>query len=225
MPFANRRALPQPEPGQSIFSGREKELGLYRLHFHRAKDNPQVRLITAITGPGGVGKTRLLDELEWHQPAQTIYSRIDRTATVGPDAPRLMRAIADNLHRDGEPIPTPGFDQLYRRRQSLLELALKRSTDPQQILHHFYQPALLGLNAGQPVIVSPDASQFADLRWSKDDFSLAFEHPVELLTEALVADLNNATGSAAYALESKGASEPPAGPHRGPRAQTSGHTA
>ena len=73
MPFAQRNPLPRPEAGQTLFAGREQELGLYRLHFHRPQDDPEVRLITTISGPGGVGKTRLLDELEWYRPAETVW--------------------------------------------------------------------------------------------------------------------------------------------------------
>ena len=80
MPFSYRQALPQAEAGQTLFAGREKEIGLYRLHYHRPKDHPEVRLITAISGPGGVGKTRLLDELEWYRPANTVYCRLDASA-------------------------------------------------------------------------------------------------------------------------------------------------
>ncbi|MCP4356508.1 MAG: hypothetical protein GY796_00625, partial [Chloroflexi bacterium] len=191
MSFAQRRPLPQPEAGQSIFSGREKEIGLYRLHFHRAKDNPQVRLITAVSGPGGTGKTRLLDELEWYRPAHTIYSRIDGSANFGHDATQLMRTLADGLHREGEPIPTPQFDRLYQHRQKLLEKALTRSSDPKQILRHFYRPTLLGLDPNQPIF-TPDLDQFAHLRWAKEDLALAFENPVGLMTQALVGDLNEA---------------------------------
>src|SRR5688572_30486355 len=129
MTFAQRRPLPPPEVGQLIFSGRERELGLYRLHFHRPKDHPQVRLITDVSGPGGVGKSRLLDELEWYQPARTIYSRLESTTPIGYDATRLVRAIAEGLHREGEPIPTPRFTALFQRRQGLLEKALLRTSD------------------------------------------------------------------------------------------------
>ena len=162
MTFAQRKPLPQPEAGQTIFAGRESEIGLYRLHFHRPKDHPQVRLITLISGPGGVGKTRLLDELEWHRPAETIYSRIDDSAAFGHDAIRLMRAVADGLHRDGEPIPTPQFDQLFQQRQTLLEKALARSTDPKQLLRHFYVPVLLGLGSSRPTF-KPDLDALTDL--------------------------------------------------------------
>ena len=192
MPFAQRRPLPPPEAGQSIFSGREKEISLYRLHFHRPKDHPQVRLITALSGPGGVGKTRLLDELEWFRPAETVYSRISGSADLGhdaTDATHLLRALADGLHREGEPIPTPKFDQRFRHRQNLLEKALTRSLDTKQVLRHYYRPALLGLPADSPAI-SPNLDQFADLRWPRNDLMLAFENPIGLLTQALVEDLN-----------------------------------
>jgi len=49
----------------------------------------------------------------------------------------------------------------------------------------------LGLGPDQPVF-SPNYDQFADLRWSKDDLALAFDNPIGLLTQALVADLNQA---------------------------------
>jgi len=114
MPFAQRNPLPRPEAGQTLFAGREKELGLYRLHFHRSQDHPEVRPITAISGPGGVGKTRLLDELEWYRPAKTIYSRLDDTAGFGHDGLRLLRLIADGLHREGEPVPTRHFDRIFK---------------------------------------------------------------------------------------------------------------
>jgi hypothetical protein len=191
MPFAQRRPKAQPEPGQSIFAGRDKEIALYRLHFHRAKDHPEVRLITVFSGPGGVGKTRLLDELEWYRPAQTIYSRIDGSADLGHDATQLLRAIADGLHRAGEPIPTPEFDQLYDRRQLLLEKALTRTSDAKQVLRHYYRPALLGLDSEQ-FLFTPDLEAFAELRWNDDELNLAFGHPIELMTKALVTDFNQA---------------------------------
>ena len=136
MPFAQRQPLPRPETGQTLFAGRERELGLYRLHFHRPPDHPEVRPISVITGPGGVGKTRLLDELEWYRPATTIYSRLDDSAGFGSDGLRLLRAIADGLHREGEPIPTPEFDRLLKKRQALLTQALARGRDAKQILRH-----------------------------------------------------------------------------------------
>ncbi|NJN93964.1 MAG: hypothetical protein HC875_07645, partial [Anaerolineales bacterium] len=58
MPFAHRKPLPRPEAGQTLLAGREKEMGLYRLHYHRPPDHPEVRLITAVSGAGGLGKTR-----------------------------------------------------------------------------------------------------------------------------------------------------------------------
>jgi hypothetical protein len=191
MPFARRRSAPQPEPGQSIFSGREIEVGLYRLHFHREKDNPEVRLITAISGPAGVGKTRLLDELEWYRSATTIYSRIDRGINIGHDASQLLRALADGLHKAGEPIPTPEFDRLYFQRQELLEKALNRSSDSKQVLQHFHRPILLGLDLEQ-YLFTPEIEKFADLRWNRDELTLAFDNPIELMTQALVSDFNQA---------------------------------
>jgi tetratricopeptide (TPR) repeat protein len=188
MPFAQRQPLPPLEAGQSLFAGREKEIGLYRLQFHRPKDNPQVNLITAISGPGGVGKTRLLDELEWYRPADTAYCRLDSSANLGHDATRLLQAVADGLHRGGEPLPTPHFGRLARRRHTLLEQSLARTADTKPLLRHFYRPALLGL--ADAAAFTPDLDQFAALHWERDDLALAFENPLGLLTQALVQDLN-----------------------------------
>ncbi|HEX9924481.1 MAG TPA: hypothetical protein VGD99_17625, partial [Anaerolineae bacterium] len=189
MTFAQRKPLPRPEAGQTLFSGREKEIGLYRLHFDRPQDHPQVRLITVISGSGGVGKTRLLDELEWFRPAETIYGRLDSRSGLGHDATRLLRVLADSLHREGEPIPTPNFDRLFKQRQTLLEKALTRSRDPKQVRRHFYRPILLGLDPA-PSPFSPDLDLFADLNWSEAELNLAFQNPIGLLTQALVVDLN-----------------------------------
>ncbi|RMF00064.1 MAG: hypothetical protein D6768_13620, partial [Chloroflexi bacterium] len=186
MSFAQRRPLPPPEAGQSLFAGRDTEVALYRLHFHRPKDNPQVKLITAISGPGGVGKSRLLDELEWYRAAGTVFSRID-AAAGGHDAAALLRAVADGLHRQGEPIPTPQFDRQFSRRQELLEQALTRSSDTKAVLRHFCRPVLPGVDA--PAF-TPDPALPAQLRWKPDDVALAFENPLGLLTQALVEDFN-----------------------------------
>ncbi|HMR65642.1 MAG TPA: AAA family ATPase, partial [Anaerolineae bacterium] len=189
MPFAQRRPLPQPEPAQALFAGRERELGLYRLHFHRPADHPEVRLITMVSGPGGVGKTRLLDELEGYQPLSTIYSRLNNTAQFGFEATSLLWAIADGLHRAGESIPTPTFDRLYQRRYELLERALTRRIDHKTLISQFYRVALLGLEGPAGV---PKLNQFTDLRWPERDLNLVFGDPIGLLTEALVEDLNQA---------------------------------
>ena len=198
MTFAQRRPLPQPEAGQTLFSGREKEIGLYRLHFHRSKKDPQVRLITSIVGPGGAGKTRLLDELEWYDSAQTIYCRVDNSAGFGQDGVRLLQALAAGLHREGEAIATPQFDQLLAQRQKLLQMALTRSRDPKALLHAFYRPTLLGLTAlglAEPVLATVSVEQFADLQWRETELALAFENPIGLLTQALIADFNQMTST------------------------------
>ena len=86
------------------------------------------------------------------------------------------------------------FDQLLKRRQALLKKALTRSPDPKQVLRLFHLPTLLGLSGldlspGQ-VTLTTDREQFADLCWEETDLALAFENPIDLLTQALVGFLH-----------------------------------
>lgn len=191
MPFAERRPLPRPETGMPLFINREKEIGLYLLHYHRPPDDPQVRPIVAISAPGGLGKTRLLDELAGYDPTETIYSRLDGNVTVSHDATSLLRRLADGLHRAGTAVATPTFDRLFEQRQRLLHQLLARTGDARQALYHFYRPALLGLMAARPES-EPSPEHLAGLHWSPADLALAFDDPVGLMTQALVEDLNQA---------------------------------
>ena len=59
---------------------------------------------------------------------------------------------------------------------------------------------MLGLGPEQPGF-TPDYDQFADFHWSKDDLALAFDNPIGLMTQALVADLNQAAGSREYGVK------------------------
>lgn len=189
MPFAERRSLSRPETGTPLFINREKEIGLYLLHYHRPPDDPQVRPIVAISAPGGLGKTRLLDELAGYDPSETIYSRLDGNAAISHDATVMLRRLVDGLHRAGTAVAVPRFDRLFEQRQRLLHQLLARVGDARQALYHFYRPVLLGLEMARPEM-EPPSDQFAGLNWSRADLALAFGDPVGLLTGALVADLN-----------------------------------
>jgi predicted ATPase/DNA-binding SARP family transcriptional activator len=108
-----RSNLPRP---LTRLVGREAELGALT----GLLADPDVRLVT-LTGPGGVGKTRLLLELAHRQePAYAegaVFVRLERLTDPSLVAAEIATALA---HRDGTDSPSPDSLRGYLRERELL---------------------------------------------------------------------------------------------------------
>src|SRR4029078_9832410 len=72
--IAQRRGAGRTETLETPFVGRDEELRLLKEQLHLAGRAPRVRLVS-VTGPGGIGKSRLAWELEKYLDGvvETIY--------------------------------------------------------------------------------------------------------------------------------------------------------
>lgn len=196
----------------AAFVGRAPQLASFHRNLTAAESDPDRRLVSFVSGPGGVGKTWLLYKFrEMARDAQAVTAWTDETAADLLDA---LRQLSDEVAREGQALVTFREQyQVYEQRRKELE------ADPHapQTAPRFPEPGagITARPAGGEIpagaaLESPGgaASQSRPGEWarfvrqklsSQDEIRL-LENPIPILTSLFLTDLGGIANRARVVL-------------------------
>jgi tetratricopeptide (TPR) repeat protein len=189
--------------------GRHEYVRQYLEELNQPPD--QAKLVTSISGVGGVGKSTLLNHFLSYETTRSLYSRLDELSGFGSDGKRLIQLVGEHLSAGPLKVELPNLLQQVHKYDELLG---RLATDDQEGARGLGEWLLFGTRLGVEIVAGNTAGELVERvgrpignivgrGWEQvrgahrlvrtAEERMMIDDPIRVMTNALIHDLDAIT--------------------------------